>query len=84
MDSHRHGAGQPSEPVAESDTLKNESVPVVRDFECHLSLREIFGDAVAVAAMVDRLLRRVEIIVRRRDSCWLKGKGKEVLQPEGS
>jgi DNA replication protein DnaC len=44
---------------------------------------EIFGDPVAVAAMVDRLVHHAEVIVLRGDSYRLKGKGKEVLQPEG-
>ena len=44
---------------------------------------EIFGDPVAVAAMVDRLVHHAEVIVLRGDSFRLKGKGKEVLQPEG-
>jgi DNA replication protein DnaC len=43
---------------------------------------EIFGDPVAVAAMVDRLVHHAEVIVLRGDSYRLKGKGKEVLQPE--
>ena len=43
---------------------------------------EIFGDPVAVAAMVDRLVHHAEVIVIRGDSYRLKGKGKEVLQPE--
>lgn len=45
---------------------------------------EIFGDPVAVAAMVDRLVHHAEVIVLRGDSYRLKGKGKEVLQPEGA
>jgi DNA replication protein DnaC len=44
---------------------------------------EIFGDPVAVAAMVDRLVQHAEVIVLRGNSSRLKGKGKEVLQPEG-
>jgi hypothetical protein len=44
---------------------------------------EIFGDPVAVAAMVDRLIHHAEVIVLRGDSYRLKGNGKEVLQPEG-
>ncbi len=44
---------------------------------------EIFGDPVAVAAMVDRLVHHAEVIVLRGDSYRLKGKGKE-LQPEGA
>lgn len=43
---------------------------------------EIFGDPVAVAAMVDRLVHHAEVIVLRGDSYRLKGKGKEVMQPE--
>lgn len=41
---------------------------------------EIFGDPVAVAALVDRLVHHAEIVVLRGDSCRLKGKGKDVLQ----
>ena len=44
---------------------------------------EIFGDPVAVAAMVDRLVHHAEVIVLRGDSYRLKGKGKEVMQPGG-
>jgi DNA replication protein DnaC len=40
---------------------------------------EIFGDPVAVAAMVDRLVHHAEVIVLKGDSYRLKGKGKEVL-----
>ena len=45
---------------------------------------EIFGDPVAVAAMVDRLVHHAEVLVIRGDSYRLKGKGKDVLQPEGT
>jgi DNA replication protein DnaC len=34
--------------------------------------------------MVDRLVHHAEVIVLRGDSYRLKGKGKEVLQPEGA
>jgi DNA replication protein DnaC len=40
---------------------------------------KIFGDPVAVAAMVDPLVHHAEIIVLKGDSYRLKGKGKEVL-----
>jgi len=43
---------------------------------------EIFGDPVAVAAMVDRLVHHAEVIVLRGDSYRLKGKTKEVVDPE--
>jgi DNA replication protein DnaC len=43
---------------------------------------EIFGDAVAVAAMVDRLVHHAEVIVLKGDSYRLKGKGKEVMGTE--
>ena len=36
---------------------------------------EIFGDAVAVAAMVDRLVHHAEVLVLKGDSYRLKGKG---------
>ena len=39
---------------------------------------EIFGDPVAVAAMVDRLVHHAEVIVLKGDSYRLKGKSKEV------
>lgn len=45
---------------------------------------EIFGDPVAVAALVDRLVHHAEVIVLRGESYRLKGKGKEVLQSEGT
>src|SRR5712691_3554246 len=51
---------------------------------------EIFGDPVAVAAMVDRPVHHAEVIVLRGESYRLrgesyrlKGKGKEMLQPDG-
>jgi DNA replication protein DnaC len=40
---------------------------------------EIFGDAVAVAAMVDRLVHHAEVIVLQGDSYRLKDRPKEVL-----
>jgi len=40
---------------------------------------EIFGDAVAVAAMVDRLVHHADIIVLKGDSYRLQGKTKEVI-----
>lgn len=43
---------------------------------------EIFGDAVAVAAMVDRLVHHAEVIALKGDSYRLKGKGKEVMGSE--
>jgi DNA replication protein DnaC len=39
---------------------------------------EIFGDPVAVAAMLDRLVHHAEVIVLKGDSYRLKGKTKEV------
>ncbi len=45
---------------------------------------EIFGDPVAVAAMVDRLVHHADVVVLRGDSYRLKGKGKEVMGSEGS
>ena len=44
----------------------------------------IFGDPVAVAAMVDCLVHHAEVIVLKGDSHRLKGKGKEVLGSESS
>ncbi len=43
---------------------------------------EIFGDAVAVAAMVDRLVHHAEVIVLKGDSYRLRGKAKEVMAAE--
>ncbi len=43
---------------------------------------EIFGDAVAVAAMIDRLVHHAHIIVLKGDSYRLKGKTKEVMAAE--
>jgi DNA replication protein DnaC len=45
---------------------------------------EIFGDAVAVAAMVDRLVHHAEVIVLKGESFRLKGKGKEVMGSENT
>lgn len=42
---------------------------------------EIFGDPVAVAAMVDRLIHHAEVIVLKGDSYRLKGRDKEVMAP---
>ena len=43
---------------------------------------EIFGDPVAIAAMVDRLVHHAEVIVLRGDSFRLRGKRQEVLTGE--
>jgi DNA replication protein DnaC len=43
---------------------------------------EIFGDAVAVAAMVDRLVHHAEILVLQGDSYRLKDRAKEVIATE--
>jgi len=43
---------------------------------------EIFGDPVAVAAMVDRLVHHAEVIVLKGDSFRLRGKREEVLTSE--
>ncbi|CAN5815351.1 ATP-binding protein [soil metagenome] len=43
---------------------------------------EIFGDAVAVAAMVDRLVHHSEVLVLKGDSYRLKGKNREVIAAE--
>ena len=43
---------------------------------------EIFGDAVAVPAIVDRLVHHSEIIVLKDDSYLLKGTHKEVTAAE--
>jgi DNA replication protein DnaC len=46
---------------------------------------EIFGDPVAVAAMVDRLVHHAEVIALKGESYRLKGRGKEVMTAaEGS
>jgi DNA replication protein DnaC len=43
---------------------------------------EIFGDPVAVAAMVDRLIHHAEVIVLKGESYRLRGKREEVLSSE--
>jgi DNA replication protein DnaC len=43
---------------------------------------EIFGDPVAVAAMVDRLVHHAEVIVLKGDSYRLRGKREEVFSGE--
>jgi DNA replication protein DnaC len=43
---------------------------------------EIFGDAVAVAAMVDRLVHHAEVVVLQGDSYRLKDRAKEVAASE--
>ncbi len=43
---------------------------------------EIFGDPVAVAALVDRLVHHAEIVVLAGESYRLKGKGKGVMNAE--
>jgi DNA replication protein DnaC len=43
---------------------------------------EIFGDAVAVAAMVDRLIHHAEIVSLKGDSYRLKDRRKEVASAE--
>lgn len=44
---------------------------------------DIFGDPVAVSALVDRLVHHAEIITLKGDSYRLKGKRKEVGSPSG-
>jgi DNA replication protein DnaC len=46
------------------------------------SWAEIFGDAVAVAAMVDRLVHHAEIVSLKGDSYRLKDRRKEVASAE--
>ena len=46
------------------------------------SWAEIFGDPIAVAALVDRLVHHAEVIVLRGESYRLKGRGKELMQAE--
>jgi DNA replication protein DnaC len=45
---------------------------------------EIFGDAVAIAALVDRLVHHAEVLVLRGDSYRLKDKSKDVLGTDPS
>lgn len=45
---------------------------------------EIFGDAVAVAAMVDRLVHHAELVVLKGDSYRLRGKHEEVMTTESN
>jgi len=45
---------------------------------------EIFGDAVLVAALVDRLVHHAEVVVMKGDSYRAKGKGKEVMGSEST
>jgi len=44
---------------------------------------EIFGDPIAVAALVDRLVHHSEVVVLRGESYRLKGKQRELLEGEG-
>jgi DNA replication protein DnaC len=45
---------------------------------------EIFGDPIAVAAMVDRLVHHAEVIALKGDNDRLKGRRKEVATTETS
>ena len=45
---------------------------------------EIFGDPIAVAALVDRLVHHAEVIALRGESYRLKGRNKEVMRAEAS
>jgi DNA replication protein DnaC len=45
---------------------------------------EIFGNAMAVAAMVDGLVHHAEVIVLQGDNYRLKDRTKEVLSATGS
>jgi DNA replication protein DnaC len=47
------------------------------------SWAEIFGDPIAVAALVDRLVHHAEVIVMRGESYRLKGKQRELLEGGG-
>jgi len=58
------------------------SILIVSSNKTFSAWPEIFGDAVAVTAMVDRLVHHAEVIVLRGDSDRLKGKGKEVMGSE--
>lgn len=46
------------------------------------SWAEIFGDPIAVAALVDRLVHHAEVMVMRGESYRLKGKQRELLEGE--
>jgi DNA replication protein DnaC len=56
--------------------------PVVSSNKSFSAWSEIFGDAVAVAAMVDRLVHHAEIIVLKGDSYRLKDKQEEMTAAE--
>lgn len=58
------------------------SSPIVSSNKTFSAWAEIFGDPVAVAALVDRLLHDAEVIVMRGESYRLKGKGHELMQAE--
>jgi len=48
------------------------------------SWTEIFGDPIAVAALVDRLVHHAEVLVMRGESYRLKGKQRELPEGEGT
>jgi len=56
---------------------------VVSSNKTFSSWAEIFGDPIAVAALVDRLVHHAEVIVMRGESYRLKGKQRELLDGEG-
>jgi DNA replication protein DnaC len=81
----RRGRLHPVRPGSRGPVLRPHQQPV-RAPLAHRQLRqefsawaEIFGDPVAVAAMVDRLVHHAEVIVLKGDSYRLRGKREEVL-----
>ena len=69
---------------AREPSRKSVSSLIVSSNKTFSAWGEIFGDPVAVAAMVDRLVHHAEVIVLRGDSYRLKGKAKEVIEPAKS
>ncbi|MCQ3805492.1 MAG: ATP-binding protein [Acidimicrobiia bacterium] len=59
-------------------TLRTQSLLVTSN-KNFSSSAEIFGDAVAVAAMVDRLVHHAEVIVLKGQSYRLRGKRTEAI-----
>lgn len=58
-----------------------QSSMIVSSNKTFSSWTEIFGDPMAVAALVDRLVHHAEVIALKGDSYRLKGKGREVMGP---
>ncbi len=78
------GFGEPEHPLVAlaNATRYEQSSLIVSSNKSFSAWAEIFGDAVAVEAMVDRFVHHSHIIALKGDSYRLKDKQKEVIASE--